>query len=77
MTVRALAAAARALNLRKLLLSAVLLRHLAYDCADTQAALTAEGLVSRREPRARERERESTHARARASKVVSRARAQP
>jgi hypothetical protein len=41
-----LLAAAKQLNMRKLLVSVVLLRHLAYGCEDTQAALTAEGLVS-------------------------------
>uniref|UniRef100_A0A383WNT2 Rotatin N-terminal domain-containing protein n=1 Tax=Tetradesmus obliquus TaxID=3088 RepID=A0A383WNT2_TETOB len=38
-------AALRTVNLRKLLLNVLLLRHLAYRCHDTQAALVASGLV--------------------------------
>jgi hypothetical protein len=39
-------AALRTVNLRKLLLNVLLLRHLAYRCHNTQAALVAGGLVS-------------------------------
>lgn len=46
MTKVQLLAAARAVNMRKLLLSVVLLRHMAAGCSDTQAALVGSGMVS-------------------------------